>query len=577
MSASWLFLAATLAKWAGWAFLFHALSSGVRMAATRSFGGSLAASAVKSAWVGGLLALAGQFVPAELGRAVEPGFWIPLAWLYMPFPGWLVVAGVLMAGNNAARATSAVTSDQAAASWRAAGWWTASAVVGLYWFWKWKAEATIFRGSLHVQPSTLVGLIALALVAVYVMALIQQRARAKGLATKVVQHIVLLAGCVVFGIPFAWMLITSFKEDRDMANVNGVVWVPKVQLTHEYDDPERPLVRAKLDGRSVLANVTRESSDGKMELEIERPYLLRGRTFSAQKGDVGKELRQQPIWTYELEGTKVTAFTIQERTDGKREAEVMEPESLKGKRFVDVPEKFDPVRQVGLRWQNYTEALEWMPFETNYGLRYLQNTLVIVIMSVIGTVLSSSVVAYGFGRLRFPWRDQLFNLMLATMMLPAAVTMMPRFLIFRGLGWIDTLLPLWVPAFFASAFNVFLLRQFFSTIPMELEEAARIDGCNYFQTFWRVMLPQVKPALAAIAIWTFMGAWNDFLGPLIYVMSPENLPLSYALQLFSGDRGTEAGLMMAFSTMTVLPVVLLFFLAQRYFIEGVQLSGLGGR
>jgi len=577
VNPAWLFLLSTTAKWVGWLFLFHAVSCVVRMAAARAWGGPLQQAAVRSAWVGGLLAVVGQFVPADVGRVVEPGMWLPLAWVYMPFPGWMVVASVAMVVNRAVQAKGSVTQEQAAALWKAAGAWAVSAVVGAAWFKAWGAEVTLLRGAVHVQPTTVAGVLALAVVAVYLMALVQRRAKAKGLATRIVQHIVLLAGCVVFGVPFAWMLVTSFKEDRDMANINGVVWVPRVQLTHAFDDPDRPLVRTRLDGRSVLANVTSESSGGTLELEIERPYLLRGRTFSEKKSEVTKVDRQQPVWTFDLEGTEVTAFTVQERTDGKREAEVLEPAALKGRRFVDVPEKFKPVRQVGLRWQNYTEALEWMPFETNYGLRYLQNTLVIVVMSVVGTVLSSSLVAYGFGRLRFPWRDQLFNLMLATMMLPAAVTMMPRFLIFRGLGWIDTLLPLWVPAFFASAFNVFLLRQFFSTIPMELEEAARIDGCNYFQTFWRVMLPQVKPALAAIAIWTFMGAWNDFMGPLIYVMSPENLPLSYALQLFSGDRGTEAGLMMAFSTMTVLPVVLLFFLAQRYFIEGVQLSGLGGR
>lgn len=154
---------------------------------------------------------------------------------------------------------------------------------------------------------------------------------------------------------------------------------------------------------------------------------------------------------------------------------------------------------------------------------------------------------------------------------------MPQFLIFRQLGWIDTLLPLWVPAFFGSAFNIFMLRQFFLGVPMELEDAAKIDGCSYFGSFWRVMLPQVKPALAVIAIWTFMGAWNNFMGPLIYTNSPENMPVSYAIQLFQGDRGAEPGLVMALTTLSVLPVLLVFFFAQKYFIEGVQLSGLGGR
>jgi multiple sugar transport system permease protein len=163
------------------------------------------------------------------------------------------------------------------------------------------------------------------------------------------------------------------------------------------------------------------------------------------------------------------------------------------------------------------------------------------------------------------------------MMLPGAVTLLPTFLIFRQLGWIDTLYPLWVPTFFAGAFNVFLLRQFFMSIPMELEDAAKIDGCSFLRTFWQVMVPQVKPALAVIAIWTFMGAWNNFMGPLIYVNSPENMPIAYAVQLFQGQRGGEQHLMMAFATMAMLPVLVLFFFAQKYFIEGVTLSGFGGR
>ena len=171
-------------------------------------------------------------------------------------------------------------------------------------------------------------------------------------------------------------------------------------------------------------------------------------------------------------------------------------------------------------WRNYPDALKFLPPDSDYGLLNLGNTLVIAVMSVIGTVLSSSLVAYGFARLRWPGRDWLFGVLLATMMLPDAVTMMPRFLIFRELHWIDTLYPLWVPSFFASAFNVFLLRQFFMGIPQELEDAAKIDGCGPLATWWRVMLPLVKPALAAVTIMTFLGAWKDFLGPLIYISSP---------------------------------------------------------
>ncbi len=177
--------------------------------------------------------------------------------------------------------------------------------------------------------------------------------------------------------------------------------------------------------------------------------------------------------------------------------------------------------------------------------------MVIVVGSVLGTLLSCSLVAYGFARLRFPGREFLFKVLLSTMMLPAAVTLLPQFLIFRSIGWVDTLYPLWVPAFFASAFNVFLLREFFKQIPYELEDAAKIDGCSYLRTFWSVLLPQVKPALIVVAIWTFMGAWNNFMGPLIYVNSQEQMPIAYALQLFNNDRGGEPALLMAFSTMAI--------------------------
>lgn len=228
-------------------------------------------------------------------------------------------------------------------------------------------------------------------------------------------------------------------------------------------------------------------------------------------------------------------------------------------------------------WSNYPDALAFLPPEMRNGLVPLENTLIIAGMSVIGTVLSSSLVGFAFARLKFPGRDWLFGLLLATMMLPDAVTMMPRFLIFRSLGWVDTLLPLWVPSFFAAAFNVFLLRQFFLGIPQELEDAARIDGCGPFGIYWKIMLPLIKPALAAVTLLTFLGAWKDFLNPLIYISSQDKMPLSYVLQLFNTTHGSQPGLLMAATTLVMVPVVVLFFFTQRYFIEGISLTGIGGR
>jgi multiple sugar transport system permease protein len=227
-------------------------------------------------------------------------------------------------------------------------------------------------------------------------------------------------------------------------------------------------------------------------------------------------------------------------------------------------------------WKNYSDALDFLPPEYNRGLRPLWNTVCVTAMVILGTILSSSLVAFSFARLRWPGRDLLFVIMLATMMIPGAVTMLPVFLIFRSLGWIDTLRPLWVPAFFGAGFNIFLLRQFFLTIPNDLEDAAKIDGCSYFTIYWKIMLPLIKPALAALTIFAFMGSWNNFMGPLIYISSPEKMTLAYALQLFQGMHGGEPAMMMASATLVMIPVLIVFFFTQRYMIQGVTLTGIKG-
>lgn len=229
----------------------------------------------------------------------------------------------------------------------------------------------------------------------------------------------------------------------------------------------------------------------------------------------------------------------------------------------------DPVR-----WENYVRALTAMPFG-----RYFLNTIYVTVMSGLGSVGSSLVISYGFARLRFPGRDQLFLLVIATMMLPYQVTMIPSFILFRYLGWVNTFLPLFVPFFFGRPFFIFLLRQFFLSIPKELDEAARIDGCSSLGILVRVLLPQVKPALAALAILSFMWAWDDFMHPLIYINSSEKWTLTLALNGFQSplDPGQPViHLMMAASVVVAIPPVVVFFLAQRFFIEGVVISGIKG-
>ena len=222
-------------------------------------------------------------------------------------------------------------------------------------------------------------------------------------------------------------------------------------------------------------------------------------------------------------------------------------------------------------WSNYRAALEYFPFWL-----YLRNTLVICIGTVIGTVVSAALPAYGFSRLRWRGRNVFFFVMIATIMLPGQVTMLPVFLMFRALGWTGTFLPLIVPAFFGNAFSIFLLRQFFLGIPQELSDAARIDGCSEFAIFLRIILPLAKPALATVALFAFMGAWTDFQGPLIYLHDERQYTLAIGLSGFLGRHGGEWNLLMAASTVVTIPLIVAFLLAQKTFIEGIALTGTKG-
>jgi multiple sugar transport system permease protein len=223
-------------------------------------------------------------------------------------------------------------------------------------------------------------------------------------------------------------------------------------------------------------------------------------------------------------------------------------------------------------WNNYVEALVYKPFGT-----YIRNTLFLVSVNLLAVLVVSSFVAYGFARLRFPGRDAWFVVVLATMMMPYYVLMVPIFIMFTRLGWIDTYLPLTVPTFFGGgAFNIFLMRQFFRSIPTELSDAAVIDGCNEFQIYWTIMMPLAKPALVSIAILSFLFTWNDFLGPLLYIKSPDLFTVSIGLAGFRSIMRSRWDLLMAASSAMTIPVVALFFAAQRYFFEsgGITLTGL---
>lgn len=225
------------------------------------------------------------------------------------------------------------------------------------------------------------------------------------------------------------------------------------------------------------------------------------------------------------------------------------------------------------QWSNYVRTWRIEGTDVTFAL-FFRNTLILAVLGTLGTTLSSSVVAFGFARLRFPGRDRLFVLLLASMMLPGIVTTIPSYIGFRYLRWIDTFYPLIVPAYFAGAFNVFLLRQFFLTLPRELDEAARLDGASFFQVYWRVLLPLTRPALVTVALFAFIGAWKDLMGPLIYLNSTEKQTLELGLRTFQTIRGTEWNLLMAGSVIVLVPLLVLFFVGQRYFIQGIVMSGL---
>jgi multiple sugar transport system permease protein len=577
VSGSFLYVVGTLLTWFGWGaglwagwLLVNLLTRPPGFDTRRGQQGLLFTAAPA-----GVALLAGHYLYGMAGT----GYRFPLVWVVMPFVAWAAVVCALIVVLRVGQAWLALTHEERDGRLKAAGLW-ALAAVGFVLLYRRDeaARVEVLRGGVDLQLATVVAIALLALAAMAAMAVVARFARSRNFAKGVAIHTALIVGSIVFGIPFAWLFVTSFKEDRDMVAENGrPVWIPRVQQTVPYLDPRDPLFEGRFEGRTVQASLIERLPDGSLKLDILKPGALRGYTFEARPEELREVPKQIPLVSADFEGRPIVGKVVEEMEDGHRRVEVTEPRELAGTVAVYAPAEVEPVRKVGARVQNYRDALEYLPPETAMGTVYLKNTLFLVLMTVVGTILSSAVVAYAFSRLRFPGRNLLFTILLSTMMLPAAVTLLPQFLIFRSLGWIDTLMPLWVPAFFASAFNVFLLRQFFMQVPSELEDAAKIDGCSYPRTFWSVMLPQVKPALAVIAIWSFMGAWNNFMGPLIYINSPEKMPISYALQLFQGDRLGEPGLLMAFATLSVIPVLLLFFFAQRYFIEGVQLSGLGGR
>jgi multiple sugar transport system permease protein len=223
------------------------------------------------------------------------------------------------------------------------------------------------------------------------------------------------------------------------------------------------------------------------------------------------------------------------------------------------------------KWENYAEVLREMPFG-----RFILNSLLVATLTTVGQLGTCSLSAYGFSRLRFPGRDVIFMVLLSTMMIPYEATLIPIYLIMFKIGLIDKLAALWLPSFFGGAFGTFLLRQFFMTVPTDLEDAARIDGCNRFDIYRRIFLPLSKPALATLGVFVFMGSWNDLLGPVVFLNHIQNFTLSIGLTAFQGYYVTEWHLLMAASMISVVPILVIYAFTQRYFVEGITLTGIKG-
>lgn len=221
--------------------------------------------------------------------------------------------------------------------------------------------------------------------------------------------------------------------------------------------------------------------------------------------------------------------------------------------------------------EHFREGLRAYPFD-----RFFLNSLIISVLSAVGAVLSSSLAAYGLSRIEWPGRNLLFAAILGTVLLPFQVRLIPLFITFSKLGWLDSLLPLWVPFWFGEAFSIFLLRQFFMSIPRDLSDAARVDGASDWEIYWRICMPLARPALATVGLLIFINRWDDYLGPLIFTNSMENATVSLGLALFRGEYETEWGQLMAVSTVALLPIMVLFLVAQRTFVRGITLTGIKG-
>lgn len=450
-------------------------------------------------------------------------------------------------------------------------------------------------------------------------------------AWRTVWFVVLALGGVSFMMPLAWMVSTSLKAEGAIFTYPPQ-WIPRRQLTAwgadaaRVDGDWRPEYAGKLEGRNVVVAPVEWSGtlpvSGEVEVQFIEPVAQKGQreTIEAawlrQSADpVGSEKRL--FWATDEAGVRLKVVEVQNIEDGKV-AQVIEPQSRKGQLLAlplyratagGKPERvFEAIREVYFKPGNYPDAWNalklrrgWLAFYLPYAIRFdwggktyqigpprfdgLQirsafaafylNSIIVAVCVTVGQVLTSSLAGYAFARLHFPGRDKLFLGYLGTLMVPYVVTMIPVFILLRFMHLIDTYAALILPGMF-SAYGTFMLRQFFLTIPTELEDAARIDGCSKWGIYTNIILPLSKPALATLTTFVFLGNWNSFMWPLIVISSPEKKTLPIGLYAFMGQYNTEWTLLMAASLMVMAPVLVVFILGQRYFVKGIVLSGLKG-
>jgi multiple sugar transport system permease protein len=341
----------------------------------------------------------------------------------------------------------------------------------------------------------------------------RQAAAYRALIVKVLVTSVTLVILLLYLMPLGYSFVTSFKSKNQVSDVTAPV-LPSERMTFDWEGESFEVYEVPIDGETRELALTVRRRDHAFFLDPRNP-------------DAG-EIRWEGRW----------------RT-------------------------LDPVYERAFQWGNYPTAFEFINF-----LQLLRNTLFYAIVTTFAATSSAAIVAYGFARFRFPFKGLLFMVLISTIILPAQATLVPQYAVFFQLGWVGTWLPLIVPTFFSNAYNVFLLRQYFLTIPAELEEAARIDGAGPIRTFVQIILPQAVPALIAVSLFHFFFAWNDFFGPLIYLAGQDDLqPLSVGLFRFNGLYATEPQLIQAASIMTMILPLLIFFFAQRFFMQGVVVTG----